>query len=250
MRIPENFTYLVWAWIALAVITFVYLLYRPAPYGRHTSFSWGPVISNRVGWVIMEFPVLAIVIYFLVSRWNLMGNIQFVLFGLFVFHYINRVFIYPFRIKTKGKKMPLVIALSAVVFNTVNGNIIGYSLLATSYSADYWLSISFILGMLLFIAGVIINWKSDAILISLRSKNEGYTIPMGWLFNKVSCPNFFGEIIEWLGFAIACSLMGVWSFFIWTCANLIPRALSHHRWYTSHFKEYPSNRKAIIPGLL
>ncbi|NJN41843.1 MAG: 3-oxo-5-alpha-steroid 4-dehydrogenase, partial [Flammeovirgaceae bacterium] len=72
----------------------------------------------------------------------------------------------------------------------------------------------------------------------------------GWLFEKYPCPNFFGEIVEWLGFAMMCSSLGAWSFFIWTCANLIPRALAHHRWYQSNFENYPTNRKAVLPGVL
>jgi hypothetical protein len=33
-------------------------------------------------------------------------------------------------------------------------------------------------------------------------------------------------------------------------ANLLPRALAHHRWYKQRFPEYPSERKAIFPFLL
>ena len=39
-------------------------------------------------------------------------------------------------------------------------------------------------------------------------------------------------------------------FFIWTFINLVPRAISHHKWYKDNFKDYPKNRKAIIPKLL
>jgi 3-oxo-5-alpha-steroid 4-dehydrogenase 1 len=41
------------------------------------------------------------------------------------------------------------------------------------------------------------------------------------------------------------------SFAVWTAVNLIPRALDHHKWYKSYFKEeYPKQRKAVIPFLL
>jgi hypothetical protein len=29
------------------------------------------------------------------------------------------------------------------------------------------------------------------------------------------------------------------SFALWTAANLIPRAVAHHKWYKSHFDDYP-----------
>jgi hypothetical protein len=40
------------------------------------------------------------------------------------------------------------------------------------------------------------------------------------------------------------------SFLAWTVANLIPRALSHHKWYKKQFADYPAGRKAIIPFVL
>jgi len=148
--------------------------------------------------------------------------------------------------------MPLVIALSAICFNLVNGSLLGYYFADfASYPAGYFTHWNFIIGLFLFIAGIFINWKSDNILISLRKPGEtGYSIPKGWLFEKISCPNLFGEITEWGGYALMCYNLPALSFFVWTCANLIPRALSHHKWYKSHFHDYPSQRKAVFPYLL
>jgi hypothetical protein len=56
-----------------------------------------------------------------------------------------------------------------------------------------------------------------------------------------------GELIEWLGFAILCWNMPALAFFIWSAANLVPRAMSHHRWYKNKFQNYPAERKAILP---
>jgi len=39
-------------------------------------------------------------------------------------------------------------------------------------------------------------------------------------------------------------------FLIWVIANLFPRAIAHHNWYKNKFKDYPKNRKAIIPKLI
>ena len=65
----------------------------------------------------------------------------------------------------------------------------------------------------------------------------------------MSCANFFGEIVEWTGFAIATgSLPGV-AFAFYTFANTAPRGVSHHKWYLEKFKgEYEAlGRKAVIP---
>ena len=63
-------------------------------------------------------------------------------------------------------------------------------------------------------------------------------------------PNHFGEIMEWLGFALMCWNLASLSFVVWTCSNLLPRALHHHKWYLQHFADYPKDRKAVIPFLL
>ncbi len=67
---------------------------------------------------------------------------------------------------------------------------------------------------------------------------------------KLSCSNHLGEIIEWTGYVIMCWNLAAVAFLAWTIANLIPRALSHHRWYKQHFGNYPARRKAVIPFVL
>ena len=62
-------------------------------------------------------------------------------------------------------------------------------------------------GIIIFFIGAYINIKSDEILFSLRKENSGYKIPKTFMYKYISCPNYFGEIIEWLGFAIM-----TWSF--------------------------------------
>ncbi len=241
-----------WCWIGLAIIIFFLLLGVTAPYGRHSSRQWGPVVSNRWGWLIMEFPVLAVLWYFLYPVLHTMSAVSLAMTGLFSFHYINRVFIYPFRIHTKGKKIPLVIVASAIFFNLVNGFSFGYFYSAfAEYDLTWFYDERFVGGTCIFIAGLYLNWKADNILIRLRKPGEtGYKIPSGWLFEKISCPNLFGELIEWLGFAILCWNLPALTFLVWTAANLVPRAVSHHKWYLNHFENYPSARKAIIPYFL
>jgi len=237
-------------WIFSGILLFPVLIKIKAPYGRHASKKWGITISNKIGWILMELPALLVCpIYYILHNTNLYTlNTIFIL--LWVLHYFNRTIIYPLRIKTKGKRMPLIIAASALFFNLINGLINGYYLSNTNYlEINYYI---LLLGLIIFFTGLIINVNSDNKLIGLRLKNEEnkYVIPNGGLFNYISCPNFFGELVEWLGFAIITLNLGSLSFFIWTFINLVPRAISHHKWYKENFNDYPKNRKAIIPKLL
>lgn len=240
-----------WIWIGIAILTLFGLQFLTAPYGRHSHKKWGPMINNKLAWFIMEIVVLLVFAYFF-FRGSLPKTIPtWIFFACFGLHYLNRSIIYPLRIRTKGKQMPLIIMLSAVLFNLVNGYINGHNIGAVQPYSNAWLAQpQFIIGILIFITGAAINIYHDNILIKLRKPGEtAYKIPQQGLFEQVSCPNIFGEIIEWIGFALMTwSLPGL-AFAIWTFCNLVPRAKDHHKWYKEKFKNYPLNRKAVFPFL-
>lgn len=239
-------------WTILALLVLPLALLVAAPYGRHIREGWGPNMSNKWGWFIMELPVLILVplLYFIGPQFQ--SIVSTVLVVAFTFHYVNRVFIYPMRINTKGKSIPISIVFFALIFNLINGFNIGYYFgFVHSYALDWLSDIRFISGSLVFVTGMYINWRSDTLLINLRTPGEtAYKIPNGFLFKYISCPNHLGEIIEWIGFALMTWSLPAASFAIWTVANLLPRSLNHHRWYKTTFDDYPHSRKAIIPFIL
>ncbi len=112
-------------WTAFALVLFPVLFFVKQPYGRHFSESWGPSIPNQTGWIIMELPSLIIFSYFYVVLQNFSLSTT-ILFALWFIHYFNRSLIFPFRIKTKRKRMPLIITLFGIIFNLVNASINGF----------------------------------------------------------------------------------------------------------------------------
>jgi hypothetical protein len=252
MKDKSTFDLIVIGWITLACLIFPILLFVTAPYGRHSTRKWGITILNREGWILMEIPALLVFLFFIATGKSDKNIVVWIIFSLFTLHYINRSLIYPFRIKTQAKRIPILIVIMAIMFNTVNGYINGYYLGTMQQYGNAWLTDPrFIAGILLFFAGMIINISADEKLIHIRrSRTDGYQIPYGGLFNLISCPNFFGEIIEWLGFAVLCWSLPAVSFLAWTICNLVPRSIDHHRWYKKQFADYPENRKAIFPYLL
>lgn len=242
-----------WIWIGIAIAVHVTMFFITAPFGRHTTDKWGVTINNKLGWVIMESPSLLIMLYFLLNGKFSFSNYSWVLFVLWILHYANRSFIYPIRIKSTPKKMPVLIVINAIVFNFMNAGINGYylgELSNTNYDSHWLISWNFIIGLVLFLSGAFINNKADTILINLRAPGEsGYKIPKGFLFDYISSPNLFGEIIEWGGFALMAWNLPALTFLIWTFANLVPRAKNHHDWYLRNFEDYPKDRKIIFPFL-
>jgi protein-S-isoprenylcysteine O-methyltransferase Ste14 len=251
--IRENFTSIIYCWIGFGIILFPILLKIPAPYGMHNRKGWGPSIPNRLGWVLMELPSLAVFVIFFFSGQALPSLVTWLFFLIWFVHYTHRTFIYPLRTKTKKKKMPVVIVVFALFFNLVNGFLNGYYFgnIRPDYDLSWLYDPRFIAGLIVFVTGMGINIKSDEILMSLRKNNSnGYSVPYGRMFRYVSCPNFLGEIIEWLGFALMSWSLAALAFALWTIFNLVPRAIDHHNFYKSTFSDYPAGRKAVIPFIL
>ena len=82
-----------------------------------------------------------------------------------------------------------------------------------------------------------------------RAFNRGICHPLTGLYRWVSCPNYLGEVVLWIGWAVATRSMAGLAFAVWTIANLAPRAWAHHRWYRQQFEDYPPERKAMLPGI-
>lgn len=108
----------------------------------------------------------------------------------------------------------------------------------------------FLLVTAFLILEVINLYLIDQLLINLRKPGEtGYKIPVGGMFDYVSGANFFGEIVEWTGFAIAANSPPAFIFALFTAVFLSMRAWHHHNYYLKKFEEYPPSRKIIIPFL-
>jgi len=246
------FRYLIVGWFGLAVVVFTILFFFVAPYGRHVRKGWGPVFNNTLGWIFMEFsaPIVFALCYLFGER--RFTSVTLVFFVIWEIHYVHRAFIYPFTIRSRAKHMSLVVIIMGFIFNTVNGYLNGRYLFHFSRGyQDSWLKDPrFILGLLLIIAGFIVNRQADTILRNLRKPGEnGYRIPYGSLYKWISCPNYLGEISIWTGWAIATWSTPGLAFAVWTAANLIPRARAHHLWYHQQFPDYPNDRRALFPGI-
>jgi steroid 5-alpha-reductase/3-oxo-5-alpha-steroid 4-dehydrogenase 1 len=246
--VTDLYHLLLFLYLAMSAVTLPGLLLFTAPYGRHGRAGWGPSLSATAGWVLMESPaVVVFAVAFLLAPHA--GPVEWLFLLIWESHYVQRTFIFPFRFPSGGKPMPILVAATGFSFNVMNGWLNGNYL--TGYPISWLWDPRFLVGVALFAGGYAINRQSDRILFSLRKPGEsGYKIPQGGLYEWISCPNYFGEMVEWSGWALATwSLPGL-AFALWTTANLLPRAIAHHRWYHEKFADYPKRRKALIPGVL
>lgn len=249
----ERYYLFLWIMAGIAVIVFITLYFVKAGYGILRDGKWGPNINNRIGWMVMETPVfiiMCILCFFSSRRTDIVCLIFFFLFQL---HYLNRAFIYPFLLKGKSF-MPIGIILMGMFFNVLNalmqGGWIFYIAPAGMYDLYWLLTPQFWIGICIFLAGMAINIHSDSIIRNLRKPGDTrHYLPEGGMFRYVTSANYFGEVVEWCGFAILTWSPAGAVFAIWTFANLVPRANSIYRRYKEMFGEefIQKKRKRIIP---
>ena len=251
---PEVFNTVLSVMALSAVVVFLCLLKVEAGYGVAYTKKWGPAVNNKLGWILMEAPVFFAMLWLWLSSDRRGDTVLVVMALLFLFHYFQRSFVFPFLIKGKSV-MPLSVILMGVTFNTLNAYMIGGWLFYVSpvdyYGGMSWLmSPMFIVGCVMFFVGMAINWHSDYIIRHLRKPGDtGHYIPRGAMFRYVTSANYFGEFLEWCGFALLTFSAAGAVFALWTFANLAPRARKLHQRYEREFgDEYKKlNRKYILP---
>jgi 3-oxo-5-alpha-steroid 4-dehydrogenase 1 len=241
-----------YAIFAAAAATLATLFLQSAPYGRHHRKGWGFSLRARTAWIAMELPAM-VVIAVMAAASRRFTPVTLLLLCAWEVHYLYRTLVYPALMRSSPRTFPLLLAVIAWVFNTANCYVNGWHLFyeGAAYPLEWLTDPRFIAGMALFAAGFATHTWADAVLRGLRKPGEsGYSIPRGGLFELVSAPNYLGEIVQWLGWALATWSFAGLSFAVFTIANLLPRAVSHHRWYRATFPDYPVDRKAIIPLIL
>ena len=238
-----------WVIFISAPVVFTLLFFFTAPYGRYSREGWGPTLTARAGWMVMEAPALLVIGIIVLSSGHPPGALTLLLLGLWEIHYLYRTCLFPLLMRGSSKRFPLLLVVFAFIFNSLNGYANGMFLAWTGPIAGGGLSgIRVCVGIALFAAGFLTHVWADRDLRRLRKPGEeGYKVPRGGLFEYISSPNYFGEILEWSGWALAAwSLPGL-AFALFTVANLVPRAHANRAWYQQTVPDYPKDRKRVIP---
>ncbi|KAB1281337.1 3-oxo-5-alpha-steroid 4-dehydrogenase 1 [Camelus dromedarius] len=203
---------------ALGFVSYVLLRVVGSPYGRYASPHSAFPVPARAAWVLQELPSLALPLLACAGaraeRLNRWPNC--ILLGMFLIHYAQRTLIFSLLIRG-GKPTPLYSFVLAFVFCTYNGY------LQSRYLSQY--------------AVYSDDWVTDPRFLT------------GGLFEYISAANYFGEVVEWCGYALASWSIQGWAFALFTFCTLVTRAQQHHQWYLDKFEDYPKFRKAMIPFL-
>lgn len=156
----------------------------------------------------------------------------------------------------RGKTYEASLCLTDQLNNTgINSTIIGPSEVVFKGNFFAW---NYVLGVIIFIGASVLQFQSHYILANLRKDNTGkivtleHSIPRGGMFNILSCPHYFAEILIYLSLSLIFGGQSStwWMVCCFVTTNQIIVGLFNHHWYHQKFKDYPSSRKAVLPYVL
>ncbi len=254
MFLSEKEYFGVMAVMALIAVVVFFALYKVrAGYGIFRNQRWGPSVNNRLGWILMEAPAFVTMGLLWICSARRSEWAPMVMGLLFELHYFQRSFIFPLLMRGRSR-MPITILLMGAFFNVINAYLQGgwlfYFAPADLYTPAWLYSPQFLVGVVVFGIGMYINLQSDAIIRSLRAPGDTrHYLPHGGMYDYVTSANYFGEILQWGGFALLTFSWAGLLFFVWTAANLVPRADAIYRRYREEFGEAVGRRKRVFPFL-
>ena len=223
----ETFGSFLWIMTLVAALVFIALYFVKAGYGMFRSAAWGLSVNNKLAWMLMEVPVFLVMIWMWWYSDRRFLPVQLTFFFFFQLHYFQRSFVFPCLLQ---------------------GEWIFYLSPADRYTSQWFAAPQFILGTVLFFVGMGINCHSDYIIRHLRTPGDTrHYLPSGGLYRYVTSANYFGEIVEWTGWAILTWSLSGTVFLWWTFANLVPRANAIWHRYREEFGEAVGSRKRIFP---
>jgi len=100
--------------------------------------------------------------------------------------------------------------------------------------------------------------KCNQIFANLRKDKTGrviterHYVPTGGMFEYVSCPHYLFEVIIYFLILVAQEFRNIYwnSIFLVVASIQTISAMMEHKWYRNNYKDYPKERKAIVPGML
>ena len=168
---------------------------------------------------------------------------------MFIAHFIKRELETVFVHKFSRPTMPLKNLFVNCGYYWSFAAVIGYPLCSPDFVAPD--EIFVYVGAMIFVVCELGNLLCHVQLSNMRPA-EGSTkrtIPKGFLFDYVACPNYTYEIFAWVGFSIMTGLVFSYAF---TCVGFYQMAewaqMKHRGYKKMYGKEYSElNRKALIP---
>ncbi|KAL5254970.1 hypothetical protein ACHWQZ_G014429 [Mnemiopsis leidyi] len=227
-------------------------------------------LGPQIGWAtvfIAEYtgPIFAYLIFYFSRNcsWIYPDNqgaphntVQNLACACYVGHYVKRVLETIFIHRFSKATMPINNLFKNCTYYWGFSSLISYFInhpLYTLPSTDTQVYV----GLSIYLFGEIGNLSTHLAFKNMRppgTKTRVIPMPNGnpfcGLFNLVSCPNYTYEVISWVGFTVLTQTFFSGLFALVGGGQMLQWALGKHRNYKKEFKDYPKNRKAMIPFII
>lgn len=206
-------------------------------YGTRPAFIYGEELSKDESW----------------------SDVQRVAYWCFIAHFLKREFETIFVHTFSRPTMPLGNLFKNSIYYWSFAAVIGYPLCSPLYTAPSGIDqpFPFQVGLAIFLLMELGNFYTHVKLRLMRSNQKVISvteraIPTGFLFDWVACPNYFCEVMSWVGFSLMTSVLFSWLFTLVGFLQMWEWAVKKHKGYIkSHGDKYKKmRRKAIIPFVL
>ena len=174
-------------------------------------------------------------------------------FYMVLAHYIKRELETLFIHRFSSSTMPIKnLFINCTHYWFTFALLVGYFLFHPKYVEPSYISMNLkyiLIG--LFSLFQIMNFLTHNELKNLRKPGTTERgIPKGYGFGLVSCANYFWETLVWGSYSVLTGTVTSYLFLAFSFYQMSQWALKKHKRYRKEFKDYPKNRKAIIPFLL
>ena len=160
--------------LAVIVVAFLFQLKKPARYGRHDKNHGKCYVPQRLAHAASDFipgVVFFTIMYFAQGR-NLSQPPNLVFYCLFTVHYLHRGLITPLTARYSSWKVPVFIPIFNFIVNLLFHYLIVDFIGSACYFPGYLYDPRFLLGLLIFIAGFVLNKMAETYLICIRCRAE------------------------------------------------------------------------------
>lgn len=247
MILPEWTTLNIALYIFFAVLV---LGVGPAEYFGMAMMNYSKFRTGKgfPGWVGMAFLYFMPIVAMTLVAWSYLPTASLVQWAVYLavaIHFGKRVLESLFLHRYSGPIDLFTTSLIATFYSLAAG-MLGWVNNNPLPAPDVW----FYVGILLFVVGIAGNFYHHKLLADLRKNSLDYFIPKGGLFKYVVCPHYLFEIITFLGIALLSRHLVAWIILLFIVFYLIARALRVLKWYHEKIKDFPKDRKAILPFVL
>ena len=190
----------------------------------YSKFRTGAGVNSRAGLALAYATPVFVYIALWVEGGSPRTLYHLAVFGAFLFHFVRRIFEVSF-VNSYSRPTPLrALVIIASLYGGIAASCAFFQVRTFSQPTSQPI---FILGVLIFALGEVLNAYHHLLLARLRPLAvRTYGVPRGGLFGWVASPHYLGEILSFVGYAMMSGVLPVWGNAVVVTAYLGSRANS------------------------